>query len=134
MRVNTVTSHVFGVVTFENMHEINESYGHIAGQTILKNFVSKLTRYLRESDICSKIDIDKLMVLLGDADVDDAIKICMGIARKMKGDNDFGVKLKEGDSLRFHVSAVNTENARTIDELISDADIDQNVIFKFIVT
>ncbi len=56
------------------------------------------------------------------------------MAERMRGDNQFGVELRKGDSFRFRASAVNTENARTIDELIIDADHDENIIYKFVVT
>jgi phospholipid/cholesterol/gamma-HCH transport system ATP-binding protein len=80
---------VFSVVMFtiENLAEINEKMGHIAGQTMLKNFADQIKQSLDITDSCSRYSLDKILVVLHNADVDDAQRFANRLAEKLRVDD-----------------------------------------------
>ena len=77
---------VFSVVMFtvENLAAINEKVGHVAGQTILKNFAAQIKQRLDITDSSSRYSLDRILVVLHNADIEDARTFTTRLARELK--------------------------------------------------
>ncbi|OLN21282.1 hypothetical protein BTO30_15770 [Domibacillus antri] len=63
---------------------MNDQYGHLAGDEVLK-FVSKLVeKETRESDLCFRIGGEEFLIVLPGTDIEIAQTISEGIRRKME--------------------------------------------------
>ena len=95
----------FSVVMFtiENLDEINAQMGHVAGQIVLKNFAAQIKQRLDITDSCSRYSLDKILVVLQNADIDDARRFATRLERELKFED-----LVSGDNrndIRIRISA-----------------------------
>ena len=76
----------FSAVMFavENLDELNEKIGHVAGQIMLKNFAAQIKQRLDITDSCSRYSLDRILVVLHNADMDEARKFATRLARELK--------------------------------------------------
>jgi phospholipid/cholesterol/gamma-HCH transport system ATP-binding protein len=77
---------VFSVIilSVENLDEINEKIGHVPGQNLFKNFAGQIQKRLRITDACARYSLNKFLVVLHDADLDQARKFCERLATDLK--------------------------------------------------
>lgn len=78
------------VIDLDNFKTINDTYGHFAGDTTLKQVASLLTDAVRRSDMVFRYGGDEFLVLLPETDLDGAVvlaeKISKDIAARSFGD------------------------------------------------
>ena len=76
----------FSVVMFtvENLDELNEKIGLVAGQIMLKNFAVQIKQRLDITDSCSRYSLDRILVVLHNADMDGARRFATRLARELK--------------------------------------------------
>jgi diguanylate cyclase (GGDEF)-like protein len=55
---------------------INDSYGHLAGDEVLKTFVSLVSRHIRQSDLLARYGGDEFAIVFPEADAGAALKVC----------------------------------------------------------
>lgn len=63
------------LIDLDNFKSINDNYGHIVGDEVLKNIASILKQYLRDKDIIARIGGEEFAVLLPGVDITIAYKI-----------------------------------------------------------
>ncbi|MBW2483100.1 MAG: ATP-binding cassette domain-containing protein [Deltaproteobacteria bacterium] len=95
----------FSVVMFtiENLDQINAQMGHVAGQIVLKNFAAQIKQRLDITDSCSRYSLDRILVVLHNADIDDARRFATRLERELKFED-----LVSGDNrndIRIRISA-----------------------------
>ena len=105
---------VFSVIMMDldDFKAINDTYGHLAGDEVLKTVATILKRYTRQSDIPFRYGGDEFIVLLPETQLEDALVVAEKIRKKIssikfkKNDLEFtcsvslGVtQVKEGDSV-----------------------------------
>jgi phospholipid/cholesterol/gamma-HCH transport system ATP-binding protein len=75
----------FSVIMFtiENLIEINEILGHSIGQTVLKKFATQIQERLRITDTCSRYSLDKILVVLHNAEIEEARKFSDRLSREL---------------------------------------------------
>jgi phospholipid/cholesterol/gamma-HCH transport system ATP-binding protein len=78
----------FSLIVFrvKDLDDIHEKAGHVAGQTILKNFSVELKKYLRITDICFRYGLNKIIAVLPNTDLDQARMTCSKLAKDIKID------------------------------------------------
>lgn len=74
------------VLTLESMDDINETMGHVKGQTILKNFSTEVKRFIRKEDSCSRRGLKQLMIVRYNAGAEDVRRFCFRLAKALKTD------------------------------------------------
>lgn len=63
------------VLDIDRFKNINDTYGHAAGDEIIKSLASLLKKHTRESDIVSRLGGDEFAILLPFTDMDGAFKV-----------------------------------------------------------
>ena len=95
----------FSLVLFkvDSMEEINTKWGHTEGQRVLKNFAEHIKTNLRHNDTCSRMGLNRIMLLMPDTKMDGARHVCARMAGNLKSADVFGDRLQAG--FCFSVSA-----------------------------
>jgi phospholipid/cholesterol/gamma-HCH transport system ATP-binding protein len=78
---------VFSIVLFtlENMDDVSRRAGHMASQTIVRNFALELKRHMGAHDTFSRYGMNKILALLPGTGKARAEKLCERLAREMDG-------------------------------------------------
>ena len=71
------------MLTVENLDELNENIGAVAGQIMLKNFAAQIKQRLDITDSCSRYSLDRILVVLHNADMDEARRFATRLAREL---------------------------------------------------
>ncbi|MDM8537333.1 ATP-binding cassette domain-containing protein, partial [Desulfobacterales bacterium HSG17] len=119
------------ILTVENLYEINKMAGYEAEQAALSNFSDNVRTNLRVTDICSRLGLNKLMLVLPRTNKEGAEQVCKNMADKI---NQMGlVEIKAFPGFCFSVSAgiAEAEQDKPIEQLIVDAESSKNVFYEF---
>ncbi|MCG7904769.1 MAG: diguanylate cyclase [Candidatus Thiodiazotropha weberae] len=111
------------IADIDNFKNINDTYGHMAGDKVLEVISSELGHKLRESDYMIRYGGDELMFILTDSTHAESIKKAE-LIRSMISEHT--VKLDENTSTHITLSigaASYPEHGSTIKELIKAADV-----------
>jgi diguanylate cyclase (GGDEF)-like protein len=110
------------VVDFDNFKTINDTYGHSAGDALLREAVTRLRGTLRTYDICARYGGDEFVVVLPGCGIDDANHKAEVIREALE---QAAYEVKPHVSLSVRVSigtAAFPEHGRTWDSLFTAAD------------
>lgn len=118
-------------IDIDNFKEINDIYGHIKGDLILKNFSNLVLKNLREYDIIARVGGDEFVILLPDIKDDSAndiisrikevsikefqkdnysLSLSIGAITYKKFDKSIEAMLKEVDDLMYEVKKSGKNN------------------------
>ncbi|HEY9866526.1 MAG TPA: diguanylate cyclase [Candidatus Obscuribacterales bacterium] len=67
------------ILDLDHFKQINDNYGHLAGDQILINFTLAIQNYLRSSDYFGRYGGEEFVILLPETDQADALKIAQDI-------------------------------------------------------
>ena len=68
----------------DRFKEINDTLGHLNGDLVLKQVAEHLQQVVRGSDTVARLGGDEFAILLPTAEIDDAIKICHKLLRRLE--------------------------------------------------
>jgi len=71
------------MMDLDHFKQINDTYGHVAGDTVLREFGRILTESLRESDIVCRYGGDEFVVIMPHTQSEDAWRICERTRKKV---------------------------------------------------
>ncbi|MGD8764350.1 MAG: ATP-binding cassette domain-containing protein [Desulfobacteraceae bacterium] len=123
----------FSVVMFtvENLAEINEKMGHVAGQTILKNFADQIKQRLDLTDSCSRYSLDKILVVLHDAEMDEARRFSTRLARELKIQDLRNANTGTEFDIRISAGYAQAKEDSLIKEVLAKAESKDSLYFEF---
>ncbi|MGD8975872.1 MAG: ATP-binding cassette domain-containing protein [Desulfobacterales bacterium] len=123
---------VFSVVMFtvENLAVINEKVGHVAGQTILKNFAAQIKQRLDIADSSSRYSLDRILVVLHNADIDDARTFATRLARELKVEDLIPGKKDADLCVRISAGYAQAEEDSLIKEVLAKAESKDNLYYE----
>ncbi|WP_373028410.1 GGDEF domain-containing protein [Sulfurovum sp.] len=110
------------LLDLDHFKKVNDTYGHQAGDQLLKRFVKKLVRILNKSDIFARIGGEEFAILLSQINSNDAYILAEKIRKEIE--NDFITY--EGQDIFVTTSIGISENKETDTEfknIFSRADI-----------
>ena len=123
----------FSIVIFviENLDEINEKAGHVAGQTILQNFATELQRCLRITDTCSRYGLNKILAVLPNTSLDQARMTCSKLATEKKIREILETRPHRGFCLSVSAGVAEAQKESALEAVIANAGSGQNLLSEF---
>ncbi|WP_415895437.1 GGDEF domain-containing protein [Neptuniibacter sp. PT34_22] len=106
----------------DDFKPINDLYGHVVGDKVLKSFVATLRNELRSSDLIARVGGEEFVIVLPNTDINNAQTILDRIRNKVADDP----LTIEGHCINLSVSIGLSQNKKhhslIIDQLIQEAD------------
>ena len=123
---------VFSVVMFtvENLAEINEKMGHVAGQTILKNFAAQIKQRLDITDSSSRYSLDKILVVLHNADMVEARRFSARLVRELRIEDLLNTEPVAGLDIRISAGYAQAEEDSLIKDVLAEAESKDSLYFE----
>ena len=119
------------MVTVENFEEINTQMGHIAGQTMLKNFAAKIMQRLDITDSCSRYSLDKILVVLHNADIDDARRFAISLQSELRFEDLMTPNSSNGVPIRISAGYAQAREDSLIKEVLAQAESKDSRYYEF---
>jgi diguanylate cyclase (GGDEF)-like protein len=110
--------HPFTVISFDldKFKQINDTYGHPAGDQVLKHFAHRLGSVIRKSDLAARMGGDEFLVLLPECSTN-RVQMLLDRLRPMETEY-AGTKIP----ICFSAGWVGYENGETTDQFLERAD------------
>ena len=106
----------------DHFKSINDSYGHDAGDTVLKGFAEVLKSNTRESDICGRLGGEEFLVILTHAEKE-GVTIAIERIRKHFETRRFTVADKNfGNTASFGIAGFRGRASHNFSDLVAHAD------------
>jgi len=108
-------------IDLDNFKKINDSFGHLAGDELLKNIAQSLNDGIRDGDIIARIGGDEFIIVLGpESDINTSRVV---VERLMHSINEMVLNKGHGDIVSASIGIASfPEDGMTADTLISNAD------------
>jgi phospholipid/cholesterol/gamma-HCH transport system ATP-binding protein len=119
------------LLTVENLYEVNRMAGYEAEQSAFKDFADRVRRHLRITDICSRVGLNKIMLILPRTQGEDAKKICKALAEKMNLEGQTGIQAHPGFCFSVSAGIAEAEQDKSIDQLVAAAESSKNAFYEF---
>jgi diguanylate cyclase len=105
----------------DNFKNINDTYGHQAGDEVLKQFAANCKQYLRESDVLGRMGGEEFTALLFETSLEESIRLAERIVKHI---SDIGIPI-ENETIFYTVSvgvASLLSSDTKLDEILARAD------------
>jgi diguanylate cyclase (GGDEF)-like protein len=113
----------FAVLDIDNFKGVNDTYGHAAGDIVLKEISRKIRDYLRAGDVVARIGGEEFSIIFQNIDVDTAFYVLSRLRESVASSL---ISTTDGKSIMVTISAGVTEkleNEGDIDLILSRADV-----------
>lgn len=119
------------ILTIENLDAVKKMAGYEAQQDAFKRFAKRVQRHLRITDVCSRLGMNKIMLILPRTSQEQAREICRAMAEKINSDGQMEIQAYPG--FCFAVSAGLAEAAldTPITQLVATAESAKNIFYEF---
>lgn len=104
----------------DNFKEINDNYGHLVGDRVLKRIATILNMQIRSSDMVSRWGGEEFLVLLNDSQLEDSVEIAQKIRISFENDIELHDLIKGGVTASFGVTTF--KEGDTIEKIVARAD------------
>ncbi|MEW6670980.1 MAG: ATP-binding cassette domain-containing protein [Thermodesulfobacteriota bacterium] len=123
----------FSLVMFsiEDLGRINETFGHAAGQTLIKNFAAILQQHLRITDICARHGMDKIMLILPNTTIAQARMLCEKLAVEIKAADVMNGQPYQGLCFSVRAGLAGAENGSPLESIVAALDAAPNLVYDF---
>ncbi|MDH3882999.1 MAG: ATP-binding cassette domain-containing protein [Desulfobacterales bacterium] len=119
------------MLTVENIDEINEKMGHMTGLTIIKNFAIQIQQRLDITDSCSRYSLDKILIVLHNADINEARKFVNRLARELIVEDLLNNKASAKLTIRISAGYAQAEEDSLLKEVLSKAESKDSLYNEF---
>lgn len=118
-------------LTLDNLAEVNERLGFMAGQTAMKKLLEQVRRQVRVTDTVSRVGLDKVLVLLSAATLEEAQAFAVKLSEALLAGEILAKTPAPG--LCLAISAGFAEAARTsrMEDLVQTAESGRNPLERF---
>ncbi len=122
------------MLTVENLYEINENLGHAIGQIVLKNFAAQIQQRLDVTDTCSRYSLDKILVVLHNADMEEARKFSSRLSDELRLKD--LLNEEAGNRLKIRISAGYAQAGADsmIKDVLAQAESKESLYYEFELT
>jgi phospholipid/cholesterol/gamma-HCH transport system ATP-binding protein len=119
------------IFTFENIDKIHEHAEHIAGQTLIENLALKIRRKIAITDSCSRFGLDKIVLLISNADRAHAHAFCESLASEIQDMDLIGLKPNPEFCFSIRVGFAQAAQDSSLETLMETAESSSNPFYKF---
>jgi phospholipid/cholesterol/gamma-HCH transport system ATP-binding protein len=119
------------LLTVENLYEITKMAGYEAEQSALQSFSDQVRRHMRLTDICSRLGLNKIMLLLPRTRRDDAEEICRKMAESLRAEGPADIRPYPGFCFAVSAGIAEAEPDKPIEQLVALAESSKNVFYEF---
>lgn len=110
------------LIDIDNFKKINDSFGHIAGDSVLRQFSEILIQNTRKNDIIARWGGEEFAIILPQTDINEAYKISSRIREKVENHL---FLFSEGSckiTVSIGITTTNKETHISTDQIVKDAD------------
>ncbi|WP_428024023.1 sensor domain-containing diguanylate cyclase [Arcobacter sp.] len=104
----------------DNFKMINDNYGHLVGDNVLKRIAAILNLQIRDCDSISRWGGEEFLILLNDSNLEQSFKVAQKLKQSFENDLGLNNLVKEPVTASFGVTEFKEDD--TIDKIISRAD------------
>jgi phospholipid/cholesterol/gamma-HCH transport system ATP-binding protein len=119
------------IFTFENIDQIHEHAEHIAGQTVIENLALIIRRKITITDSCFRFGLDKIVLLISNADRAHARAFCESLAGEIQGADLIGLKPNPEFCFSISVGFAQATQNSSLETLLETAESSSNPFYKF---
>ncbi|RJP83129.1 MAG: ATP-binding cassette domain-containing protein [Desulfobacteraceae bacterium] len=119
------------LLTIENVEEISLRIGHMAAQTVLKDFSVHVQKHLRIIDSCSRLELNKLMIVLSGSNPDRAKIVCTRLSIELSGSEISGEQPFPEFCFSISAGFIGVRKGDKLADLIADAESKQDMRYDF---
>ncbi len=119
------------MLTIENLAEINNTMGHVVGQIILKNFATQIKQRLDITDSCSRYSLDRILVVLHNADIEDARRFANRLERELQIDDLMAIDNRNSFRIKISAGYAQAEPDSLIKEVLAKAESKDSLYYEF---
>jgi phospholipid/cholesterol/gamma-HCH transport system ATP-binding protein len=119
------------IFTFENIDQIHEHAEHIAGQTIIENLALKIRRKIAITDSCSRFGLNKIVLLISNADRAQAHAFCESLAGEIRSKDLIDLKPNPEFCFSISVGFAQATQDSSLETLLETAESSTNPFYKF---
>lgn len=119
------------MLTVENIDEISEQMGHMSGLTVIKNFAIQIQQRLDITDSCSRYSLDKILIVLHNADIDGARQFVTRLARELKIEDLLNDKTASKLTIRISAGYAQAEEDSLLKEVLAKAESKDSLYYEF---
>ena len=112
----------FLMIDIDYFKKINDTYGHLAGDEVLRDFGALLNQNKRETDLIGRFGGEEFILRLWDTDVDGAVVYAENIHRNIKKLDLKYNNIEINFTVSIGISPVDIEHQLEINKLIEQAD------------
>jgi phospholipid/cholesterol/gamma-HCH transport system ATP-binding protein len=130
LRQHQITFSVI-ILTVENLEEINEKVGHVVGQAVVKNFAGQVQHYLEITDFCYRYSLDKILVVLHNADIAEAKEFVSRLAGNLRANQVLSEEAHSGLEIMISAGFAEAEEDSQIKDVFAQAESKDSSYYKF---
>ena len=122
------------MLTIENLAEINSKIGHVVGQIMLKNFAVQIKLRLDITDSCSRYSLDRILVVLHNADIEDARRFATRLEQELRFEDLLPSDNRNSHRIRISAGYAQAEEDSLIKEVLAKAESKDSLYYEFELT
>jgi len=119
------------VFSIENLEQINRNFGHVAGQTLIRNFAVRLRQRVRLTDVCSRYGMDKLLLILPGTGIGGAKRLCANLASVLKPADLLNGLYQPDFCFSIRAGFAEAEAGDMVEKSVSDLDLAPDSFYDF---
>lgn len=119
------------LLTMCNIDAIDEIVGHVASQTILQELAAHVQNCIGITDSCSRLGLNKIMVLLSSSDIVRARTFCSDLARELKNNRAIQISVNNKNCITINAGFAQARVDSTLEQLVSDAASAESLFYEF---
>ena len=119
------------LLTMCNIKAIDEIVGHVTSQKILQELASHVQHCIGITDSCSRLGLNRIMVLLSSSDIVRARTFCSELARELKNDQNIKLSCDSQSCITINAGFAQAKVDSTLEQLISDAASAESLFYEF---
>jgi phospholipid/cholesterol/gamma-HCH transport system ATP-binding protein len=119
------------LLTMCNIEAIDEMVGHVASQKILQELAVSVRYCIGITDSCSRLGLNRIMILLSSGDIVRARTFCSDLARELKRNQNIQLSDNKRNCITINAGFSQAQVDSTLEQLISDAASAESLFYEF---